>query len=142
VQAFRRRVISTFYADSHAERWLAGEFLHPCGQILVFLAPPRASAAKIPLFPPLGGLGSGDLAVARRRPKEAVDLLTRAAELAPDSVEAHQNLSTAYKMLNKPVEAERSRHIAAELRARKERVGGVNRDRESAVAASVDERQR
>jgi predicted Zn-dependent protease len=87
-------------------------------------------------------LDLGNLAIARRRPKEAVSLLTRAAELAPDSVEAHQNLSVIYKMLGDPEQAERYRKITAELRARNSRSTGSSRGEDSAVATSVDERQR
>lgn len=87
-------------------------------------------------------LDLGNLAIARRRPREAVELLTRAAELAPDMVEPHQNLSVAYKMLDQPEDAERFRKSAADLRARNARSGGVNRDRAHAVASSATERQR
>lgn len=87
-------------------------------------------------------LDLGQLAIARRRPEEAVGLLTRASELAPDMVEPFQNLIVAYKMLDKPEEAERFRKIADELRARKAESGGLDRERPPAVAASTTQRER
>ena len=64
-------------------------------------------------------LDLGQLAITRRKPEEAVALLTKAAELAPDMVEPFQNLSVAYKLLGKTEPSERYRKIASDLRAKK-----------------------
>ncbi len=60
-------------------------------------------------------LGLGKTEIARKRPREAVDVLRKAVQLQPDSSKAHYLLSTALNHLGQTAEAARERKIAADL---------------------------
>jgi tetratricopeptide (TPR) repeat protein len=70
-------------------------------------------------------LGLGHLAISRRQWSEAIDLLSKAAELSPKAVEPLHNLAQAHQALGHTAEAERYRRRAAELRATRPPTGGM-----------------
>ena len=76
---------------------------------------------------PAAWLNLGRIESGRGHTEEAARLLTRAATLAPESVDAAYNLGLTYRRLSRSAEAEQWERQASRLRLRKEaKAGGIS----------------
>jgi tetratricopeptide (TPR) repeat protein len=80
-------------------------------------------------------LDLGRLALARGRTDEAVETLTKAVTLAPESLEANYNLAQAFRLQGKPADADRFQRRATALRAATPQTGGMGQIPEPGATA-------